>query len=475
MGSDVVRFIIWDAPYCINEEHMNTNTKSWQRLFMRTHNTLMVRITMREIQSTKSYTILFVSVMLIGVLIFSIAAWSSVNTQITIGTTGTLGSSVYANSGTIDDIQAAVDAVVAAGGGIVYIPEGDWSDSYSTDRHVTSYGGVNLIGAGSDKTRLFMSQSASENVRMFYIYGQNGEPFRISGIGFYGYDDGYKYSGIYMQSGKDFRIDHCYFTHMGEAGIRVAREDYPTSILRGVIDHCEFDEMTKETIIVHDISYGVACDSSTDVSLEISRWGSIDDYLGKYTNRTIFIEDNIFKVCRHAIVGWEASHYVARHNTFTNYPTTLVAYQIGACDVHGAYTTGPLSGRCSEVYDNVFLNPDTNPYYNNNTYGEGTLGWERARAWQIRGGGGVFFNNEIHDMHYAVWFVDTEMSGNAVYPQCIPDDIWIWNNTMYESHGYPTSLIINGYSDKVVLDTNYYVSEKSGYTHYPYPHPLTLE
>jgi len=454
---------------------MNTNTKSWQRLFMRAHRTLMARVTMREIYSTKSYAILFVSVMLIGVLIFSIAVWSSMNAKITIGTTGTLGSSVYANSGTIDDIQAAVDAVVAAGGGTVYIPEGDWYDSYSTGRHVTSYGGVNLIGAGSDKTRLFMSQSASENVRMFYIYGQNAKPFRVSGIGFYGYDDAYMYAGIYIQSGKDFRIDHCYFTHMGEFGIKVARENYPNSVLCGVIDHCEFVEMTKETIIVHDISYGVAAVSSDNTPLEESRWGTIDDYLGKYTDMTIFLEDNNFSVCRHAIVGWKGIHYVARFNTFTNYPTTLVRYQIGACDVHGAYTSGPLSGRCSEVYNNTFLNPDTNPYYNTNPYGAGTLGWERARAWQMRGGGGVFFNNEINDMHYAVWFVDTESAGNNVYPQCIPNDIWIWDNIMYESHGYPTSLVINDYSDEVVLDTNYYLFQKSGYTPYPYPHPLTLE
>jgi len=358
---------------------------------------------------------------------------------------------VYANSGYIADVQAAVNEVIAAGGvGTIFIPAGQFLDDY-TNRYVLTLGGITIFGAGKDQTIIGMSKSAPAWTSMWVLDGSNGKRARISGIGFYGYADDIPYGGIMIEAAKDFRVDHCLFAQMGADGINPGRDNYQNLPICGVIDHCDFVEMFKPNI---DICYGVGVISSYNEVLEASRWGTIDDYLGKYTDRTVFIEDCYFYACRHDTTSFGGSHVVTRHCTHTY---MKVGYQSGYTDQHGAYTDA-LGGRCIEVYGNQFFNPSDNPYYN----------YARACALRQRGGGGVFFENEVHDMSRAVEIADDD--GNSRFPQCKPHDLWIWGNTLVN-----VANVVENTNPSVVLNTDYFLSAKTGYVPYTYPHPLTLE
>jgi hypothetical protein len=90
----------------------------------------------------------------------------------------------------------------------------------------------------------------------------------------------------------------------------------------------------------------------------------------------------------------------------------------------------------------------------------------------MRGGGGVFFNNEIHDMQAAVEIADDP--GNSQFPQCYPHDLWIWNNTLYN-----VGVLVDNTNPLVHQGTDYFLRAPNisqdgfGYTPYPYPHWLT--
>jgi hypothetical protein len=89
-----------------------------------------------------------------------------------------------------------------------------------------------------------------------------------------------------------------------------------------------------------------------------------------------------------------------------------------------------------------------------------------AKALRMRGGGGVFFNNTCYNMDYMVALATDD--GNAAIPKCKVKDLWMWNNV------YPNSYIEKESSGHVENST-YFLYQKTGYTPYPYPHPLTLE
>lgn len=215
-------------------------------------------------KNTKSRTLLLFSVVVVGLFALS-PTFSSLMNSVVISSTGEISvSSITAKSGSSNDIQAAVNAVHAAGAGTVYVPAGNYTfnilGTYSMTLYATgpvgvlSYPGVNIIGAGINQTVLILNYTGLPNtIYMFGVARQSASgnaPMRISGISFIGHQDPptgsnteNSYRCITLNSITDFRIDNCYFQDWPSTAIAVYN-DAPYSqaeISRGVIDHNSFD------------------------------------------------------------------------------------------------------------------------------------------------------------------------------------------------------------------------------------------
>ena len=429
-----------------------------------------IKLAVKELQSAKFYTIFLVLVTLTGNFVFS-PVISSLMNDVVIRSTGQISTTnITATSGSAEDIQAAVDAVAAAGGGTVYVPEGDFVFTIDPNKigidncpvGVEIVGGINIIGAGVDKTILYQPTNAPDPSSMFIIDGGNGKPVRISGITFRGHveDEAIDNRAIAVYGAKDFRIDHCNFTDFVNYGILTSRNYRKTAIHCGVIDHCNFDNPYKDDPNVIGAgaggrkiwAYGIG------VTGTYYNWEEdINNLLGQYRQDTVYIEDCNFSRCRHAVASNGGGWYVVRHCTFRE-PRPE---HYGIIDVHG--TSGPapgVGGRGLEAYNNEFYGCEY-------AWPEPTGTWHSI-AFGLRGGGGVVFNNTIIDCKYGVGLYEDLGSQE----KCKIKDMWIWNNVMTQQNA-PSSgtLILNyaGYSE----DVDFFLYEKPGYV--PYPYPLTLE
>jgi len=358
------------------------------------------------------------------------------------------GISIIADSGLPEDIQTAVNEAAAAGGGTVYIPEGTflWNASsfsqtfWGRPTGVIIPGGVNVIGAGADKTVLKVVERAPDNALMFGVDGE-GKSVRISGIHFIGYvvDETENIGAIRIVDGKDFRVDHCIFENFDGSAI-TTRKQTATATHRGVIDHNVFDNPYKLNEGHWVWGYGIIVIAYGGIYDVI--WKPIDEYLGKYEDNVVYIEDNEFHRCRHAIASNEGGYYVARYNLFDEpYPKNF-----GMVDVHGAASDTVAGGRGLEAYENTLV---------------GAEGYSASQAFWIRGGSGVIFNNTMRNILYGVTLERESVEEGWV------KDLYIWGNVMDGG-----TLIQN--NGDYIEGEDYFLFEKPGYTPYPYPHPLTL-
>lgn len=392
----------------------------------------------KGLRNTKLFAIILVLVMLAG--IFSLSpAISSLMKGVVIRSTGEISTAyVTARSGSPEDIQAAVDAVAAEGGGVAYVPAGNFTFNVTGSSGVDVPGGVNVIGAGKDITILTQPQDPPQRSTMFYVHGENGKRVRISGITFDGYvsSEDYGTSGILLETVKDFRIDHCSFEDFTSRAVGAGNGF--KGINRGVIDHCDFDNPYKD-IIGGAWGYGIIV------------WGDgetwepdINNLLGHYddVNNVVYIEDCNFSRCRYGVAGNGLGFYVVRYSTVTECrPTHWAGF-----DVHAA-----PGGRGIEAYNNTIIGP------------EYVGGGYAAQGFKIRGGGGVIYNNTITNCSRGIWLIkEGEDEQKWVH------DLWIWSNT--KNMG---TMVVNdgGY----VENQDYFLTQKSEYTPYPYPHPLALE
>jgi len=396
------------------------------------------------------YLLVITLTVLVGILSL-IPALSSLMENTTIKNIGQiLATTIWAKSGTPEDIQAAVDAAAAAGGGTVYIPEGIflWNASSFTQTFwgrptgVIIPGGVNVIGAGVNKTILQVIERAPDNALMFGVDGK-GKPARISGIHFKGYvvDETENIGGIRLVDVKDFRVDHCIFENFDNAAI-LTRKQSSTKVHRGVIDHNIFDNPYKE--IMENSRWGYGIIVSAYYGIKDIIWKPLDDYLGKYEDNVVYIEDNIFHRCRHSIASNEGGYYVARYNVFDS----PIPPNFGIIDVHGVSGYEEPGGRGLEAYGNIII---------------GAEGYDASQAFWIRGGGGVIFNNTMQNILYGVGLYKENPN-----PEYWVKDLYIWNNSMDRGK------LINNYGN-YTENVDYFLYAKPGYTPFPYPHPLTLQ
>jgi hypothetical protein len=384
---------------------------------------------------------IILSVLVAAAAILSPAFSSLLNKIVTIKSTGTIStSSITAKSGSIDDLQVAIDTAHANGIGTVHIPAGTFVFNPNGTMHdgtpagVTSFGGINIIGAGSDKTIL---QETVDTVHtMIHVDGSNGLPYEISGIRFQGYvgSESYSNTGIVLQGSTDYRVDNCWFDSF--SGTAVIGQ----SSVRGVVDHNNFSNSYKTAAPGNwTWGYGVLV-----WDLNPAAWSSDASLLGQYYGATdiVYVEYNNFTQMRHCVTNSQNGYYVARFNTITN----EIPWNFGSIDVHGFN-----DGRGCEAYNNTIT---------------ATPGYNAGQAAWLRGGTNTVFNNTFVNEAYGVII---EYEGGT--PRDDPvNNTYIWSNTMVGGG----AAFSNGAPATYTENVNYFLYARPGYTPFTYPHPLTL-
>ena len=439
-----------------------------------THRIQKITTGINKLCNINPYLLVITLTVLVGILSL-MPALSSLMENTTIKNIGQiLATTIWAKSGTPEDIQAAVDAAAAVGGGTVYIPEGEWTFNLDGDwmqpigigdelAAVIVPGGVNIIGAGIGKTILQITEIPPEPRRwMFYLDGGSDyKPSRVSGISFRGfangdYPDGWTKCCMRIRNMLDFRIDHCEFIDFADYSICIGQVwEGPKS--RGVVDHCIFDMPSKETYYT-SWGYAVSVTGSWD------SYADFRDLLGKYediptTIPVVYVEDCVARRCRYLVASNQGGWYVARHN---NVSAMCGSNPPAAFDVHEGAPDAP-GGLGGEFYDN-YIEYDHHP-----------KGWPDMVGIQLRAGSGVIYNNTFKDLRNAVqlylmydWCKDSEWN--------YPHHYYIWGNNLIN-----TEDIIRTNDDTFFQENYHYFLrapnlQQDGfeYTPYPYPHPLTL-
>jgi len=404
-----------------------------------------------------------------------------------------LPANVRAKSGSVEDIQNAIDEAIRVGANTVIVPEGHFIFDPVESAQVRSVGGINILGENNGTVLDLPDEVTDLDVAMLTVDGTNQKPVRISGITFVGRkNEGSETSdvAIALYDVKDFRVDHCRMEAMGGVGVLAANPNVHL-LCQGVVDHCDFINIYKPatTAAGRGYGYGVAVRKAWDVS----KYSFITDpakLFGQYHDNT-FIEDCYFYNARHAIMSFAAGHYVARHNRIVS---DILHYATHEVDAHpargpsvGAWT---YSGECAEVYNNEVIaldakdQPDKYPQdWVCPVCGGGIDGWHsRISGLHAGGGCGVWFNNTLRHLITAFVLEGAE-TDNPEAKQCWIRNFYIWNNK--------TEDVWNelGLNDNVVpapteWDPTSATPEPDswysrnpppqGYTPYPYPHPLTM-
>ena len=395
----------------------------------------------------------FLVFLMMGILSLT---YSLPTSTVVISSTGKISPNytVNATSGSPTDIQNAINSIISHGGGTVYIPAGTYHWNGQT---VNLIGGVNVIGAGlagnngassnwtqNTASTILHDDAPNPSNTMFEVDGSNGKPIRISSIQFEANVTSDDTNGgsvcIDIYNAIDFRVDHCTFINFSDVAINVG--NYINGVDRGIIDHCTISNPYKYVYTDSIWGYGIEL-----VGQAYSWDNNITDFLGKYETAPsgfpiVYIEDNHFSLCRHCVASNQGSWYVTRYNLIDNeYPEDY-----GSIDIHGAAGATAPGGRGLEAYNNTIV---------------GTSGYNYAQAFWIRGGGGVIFNNTMRNIWYGVGLYYDGV------PQGQVKDLYIWGNTMDKG------TLINNYAN-YTENVDYFLYAKSGYTPYPYPHPLTL-
>jgi len=350
---------------------------------------------------------------------------------------------VYATGLSPSEIQAAVDE--AGPGYTVVLPAGTY-DNFDSTVYVPN--GISMKGQGRNNTIMKRSSGSgsmfvwnSEGTESSYKVKISG--FKLVGIGA---GNGNSGTGIKINRMKDFQIYDIEFRDMPGIGAYVVNS-------RGVIYNSSFYDIYPEDLGM--TGYGVLVHGD-------DAWDAEEPSLG--TREAVFIEDCYFSNCKHGVSSNEDSRDVVRHNEFHNPHSN--AFMI---DAHGKQPQHNAGSRTWEIYENdVYGDPST------------TDDWGMA----VRGGSGVIWNNNFHDLEEATATPPHKAIGMyldeyGVYPDDYPNtyqitDTYVWGNTL---NGEPLNSVrvTSDALDWIQEGRDYFMNAKPGYTPYPYPHPFRAE
>lgn len=435
----------------------------------------------------KIISALFLVLVLVGIDTVALVVSSTPGTA-TIQNTGHIsGSTVMANSGNAADIQSAVNTVCSYGGGIVYVPAGNFTFAATSFigpgptavcvNITVPSGGLQLIGAGQNMTNITLATDESKTVMMFLVNGQSHGQFRMSGITLLGKTNASSVTGdggVWLEACKDFRVDHCDFWRMGEVGIFICDHYviYPliggsnpnftlgySMVSQGVIDHCTFHYMFKPSSVIGGslTSYGYGVQVAILSTEPLCPWNpDIFQCIGNATWHTV-IENCYFEGCRHAVASSNGGMYVLRFSTIT-----APAFNEHEFTGHPGRYLNVVGMRSYEIYNNTL--DGSNPY--DGVTGHG--GWWKS-------GGGIFANNTIENLPEGICLCNADDNGTLTYPLDKTHNLWIYGNTLINTKALYT--IQAGVTTPApVLDTDFFLHEPNAtqgtYTPIPYPDPL---
>ncbi|MFH1787542.1 MAG: hypothetical protein ABH811_02015 [archaeon] len=392
------------------------------------------------------------------------------------------------------DVQAAIDAADA--GDTVKVPAGSCTwETLVADRAAVRIidKSIKLKGSGIDKTIIIPNTQGGWGLEPrvpMIIKLTAGKNIDISDFSIDMKDYSDTFGFFYVSgSGKSFRLHDMKFFSSGSAPGRILRIGIG-KVGSFLIDNNEF-LLKSQAMWIDSASYDGEGSCSTS-------YGD-DSFCSSYsygTNDGIFLEDNEFK-----FIG--ATDTVSRTSADVMGGARLT-YRYNNCTdtglfTHGYETNQRLRGpRVLEVY--------------NNNFHRSYMNWNSDSAITIRGGTGIFAYNVI-DNNAAEFFnslvkFDIKRLEEGVCSGCqsacdgfqscdgntIPtgypcrdqpgfgfdtgftssqtsEPIYIWDNAL---NGIQSAYATDIASEHVILNRDYILSEKPGYTPYIYPHPLTI-
>ena len=398
-----------------------------------------------------------------------------------------VGFTVNASSGSSVDVQTAINTVLSAGGGTVYIPAGSWGWNQTSEGNITinlaslqAGAWLNIIGAGGQVNtttrtgdyRLMPTTIINSTGDVFYgafftVTGAANKHIRFSGIAFLGNvsdplslsDPMYVTHGIRLERVDTFRIDNCFFDSFTGSAIQAWAS-------KGLIDHCVIDDTFAQHVSGHppnEVPWGYGVQVAGDCQFG-NTWMPLSSILGQwdtgytYQAGPVYIENCNFSMCRHAIVGQQAGFYCARYNAFLTGRSSGMAY----IDIHGWSGSSGSGGRGIEIYNNTV---------------SGCIGMF------VRGGGGVIYDNTYISCSDAIELTNDDFDGNYSYYEFI-HDLWIWNNsfpscyqTLVNEYNQ-TRPNIDYFSDIPTVGSYPWPATETepprpSYVSYTYPHPFT--
>jgi hypothetical protein len=453
-------------------------------------------IKLRAHARAKSCAICLLSIM-IGAVFIGAPAFSLLTQNVVIQSTGIIvgSSEVNAASGSAADIQAAVNAVDAVGGGTVNIigasPAGCMGHEYNWQEYAAT---------------TILHNNMLRAPRMFVVDGTNNKPTRISGIRFEATPPtsasqetlsgfgAYAFISL-IHANKNFRVDHCDFINNDYSAVHATSYEstYPVAGGYGLIDHCVLDLPFKyENPSVSWIGgYGFVSSGNMwqDRGDDPIKGNWVEDgtvFMGKYESivdtNILYVEDCKMSSARHAVDGNGGGVVVSRFNLFYN-PFPISRSYVVEADAHGTYVA---SGICSmelmEVYDCTFIND-----------GSDALSYTYYAIY-IRNGHSIVHDNTFISKNAgqkSQTFVTILKEGDSPGVFSV-DQTYIWNNAGHWNLNYLpigdnvvqtpayayTILLDNEHDSNVVIDRDLFLraptQEQDGFTYtpYPYPHPL---
>lgn len=313
---------------------------------------------------------------------------------------------------------------------------------------------ITVQGEGSDQTVLYRDPVDDDPANTVMLRSTGNARVRITGIRFEGVSildpDGHETSvgheiGVQLQDAEDFRVDHCYFTHTGFAGVRTDGQS------SGVVDHSTFvDNFKLPNLTASPDGYGVAV---YGVDLDDEQY-----HQPFGSGLATFIEDSSFQGCRHAATANKTGRYVFRYNYVSQ---NVIAH---AVDAHGVEYNSHVGTDWIDVHDNLIEDPN-GPC---NPPGDSAS----CYAVNIRGGKGLIWNNQF--LHYNQGIELRQDTAATTGPVYIYDDTLLVNEgTHSRCPGSETSpmLCVTGSRGT----PTYELSPPPDYVPFPYPHPLVTD